>query len=223
MLLGDGARLQQGIPQLRDERGQVLDKGQVTLKVRVAEESASALIRFEVDDTGVGIEAEALARLFTAFEQADNSLTRRYGGTGLGLAITRKIAQQMDGDAGAEKLLWARQHLLVLARLKKGAPGAEIATTPSDDSVESWLGSVLPEPGCCWSRMKHQWRSRPGTPKAAGIVVDLAVDGAGGSAPGPGTGLWAGADGHADAGHERAGSDAAHPAGGSGKTFPSWR
>jgi signal transduction histidine kinase len=55
-----------------------------------------------VQDTGIGIAPEALKRLFVAFEQADSSTTRRYGGTGLGLAITKRLAQMMGGEVGAD-------------------------------------------------------------------------------------------------------------------------
>ncbi|MCK6422249.1 MAG: response regulator [Aquabacterium sp.] len=59
------------------------------------------LLRFEVQDSGIGIDAQALQRLFQPFAQADASTTRRYGGTGLGLVITRRLAEVMGGDAGA--------------------------------------------------------------------------------------------------------------------------
>jgi CheY-like chemotaxis protein len=58
------------------------------------------LIRFEIEDTGVGIPADAQGRLFERFNQADASTTRKFGGSGLGLAITRKLAELMQGDVG---------------------------------------------------------------------------------------------------------------------------
>ena len=64
------------------------EKGSITLRKKIIEETDhDLLLRFEVEDTGMGISEEDKSRLFTAFEQADNSITRRHGGTGLGLAI----------------------------------------------------------------------------------------------------------------------------------------
>lgn len=71
-----------------------------TLKQK--ETAAELMLRFEVSDSGIGIAPDAMARLFGAFEQADNSMNRKYGGTGLGLAITRRLAELMGGEAGAD-------------------------------------------------------------------------------------------------------------------------
>ncbi|MEI7431451.1 MAG: response regulator, partial [Betaproteobacteria bacterium] len=79
------------------------ESGSITLRSNTMEEHPdSVLIRFEVQDTGIGIAEDALSRLFTPFEQADNSTSRKYGGTGLGLTITRKLAELMGGEAGVE-------------------------------------------------------------------------------------------------------------------------
>ncbi|NTV72051.1 MAG: response regulator [Azonexaceae bacterium] len=125
-LQGDITRLQQALLNYVANAIKFTAAGQVTLSARLIEESAdSVLIRFEVADTGIGVEPEAMERLFSTFEQADNSTTRKYGGTGLGLAITRKIAILMGGDAGAESTPGVGSRFWFTARLRKGQHESE--------------------------------------------------------------------------------------------------
>ncbi|MBI2277725.1 MAG: response regulator [Dechloromonas sp.] len=101
-LLGDPTRLQQALLNYAINALKFTDTGGVILRAILLEhDENAALVRFEVEDSGIGVAEETLTRLFAAFEQADNSTTRNYGGTGLGLAITRKFAEQMGGEAGA--------------------------------------------------------------------------------------------------------------------------
>jgi PAS domain S-box-containing protein len=102
-LRGDQVRLQQALLNYVGNAIKFTETGSVAVRAMAQEEDLdSVVMRFEVQDTGIGIAADALQRLFAPFEQADNSTTRQYGGTGLGLSITRRLAELMGGQAGVE-------------------------------------------------------------------------------------------------------------------------
>ncbi len=139
-LVGDPTRLQQALLNYASNAIKFTDSGQVTLRVALVDEDEDgARLRFEVQDTGIGIDPEVLPRLFTAFEQADNSTTRRYGGTGLGLAITRKLAELMGGDAGASSTPAVGSTFWFTARLDKGRAGEPMADEGADGDAEARL------------------------------------------------------------------------------------
>ncbi|MCF8152028.1 MAG: PAS domain S-box protein [Burkholderiaceae bacterium] len=119
-LLGDPTRLQQALLNYAANATKFTESGNVTLRAFTLTETAvSALVRFEVEDTGIGIAPETLPRLFNSFEQADSSTTRQYGGTGLGLAITRRLAELMGGEAGVESKVGVGSTFWFTALLKK--------------------------------------------------------------------------------------------------------
>ncbi len=107
-LHGDPTRLMQMLLNLLSNAVKFTEQGAVSLSAQLVSGDEQGLrLRFEVRDSGIGISAEAMGRLFTPFEQSDMSNSRRYGGTGLGLAITRHLARKMGGEAGAHSTLGA--------------------------------------------------------------------------------------------------------------------
>ncbi|MEL4180514.1 hybrid sensor histidine kinase/response regulator [Roseateles sp. PN1] len=100
-LLGDSQRIAEILLNFAGNAIKFTDSGFVKISAQVlATQGRRLTVRFEVEDSGIGIAADACARLFQDFEQADSSTTRRYGGTGLGLAICRRLAHAMGGEVG---------------------------------------------------------------------------------------------------------------------------
>lgn len=122
-LLGDSSRLQQALLNYANNAIKFTETGAVTIQTQMIEENNdSALIRFQVEDTGIGVDSKTIARLFQSFEQADSSLSRKYGGTGLGLAIAKKLAEHMGGRVGVESTPGVGSVFWFTARLKKASP-----------------------------------------------------------------------------------------------------
>ncbi|MEY2633519.1 MAG: hypothetical protein RIR00_2173 [Pseudomonadota bacterium] len=125
-LRGDVTRLRQALLNYANNAVKFSERGCITLRVRIMEERpADLLLRFEVSDQGPGIALDVLPRLFSSFEQGDNSVTRKHGGSGLGLVITRKLAQLMGGEAGAGSRLGQGSTFWFTARLQKAAAAPE--------------------------------------------------------------------------------------------------
>ncbi len=139
-LRGDPTRLRQALLNYVSNAIKFTEKGSITLRSRLLEEQdGEILVRFEVQDTGIGIAPEKLPRLFQSFEQADVSTTRKYGGTGLGLAITRRLAQIMGGEAGAESEIGKGSTFWFTTRLRRGHGIMPAAPAASADSAEEEL------------------------------------------------------------------------------------
>ncbi len=129
---GDPVRLRQVLTNLVGNAIKFTERGSITLVVRrLGETAAQHLLRFEVRDTGIGIEEDARHRLFHSFSQADASTTRLYGGTGLGLAICRRIVDLMGGridvvsEVGRGSTFWFEVPLMkVIGDLRQRDSGA---------------------------------------------------------------------------------------------------
>ncbi len=125
-LEGDPTRLQQAVLNFASNAIKFTDEGSVILRAFGVEQTDdSVLLRIEVQDTGIGVAPDTIPRLFNAFEQADNSTTRKYGGTGLGLVISRRLAELMGGEAGVISELGVGSTFWLTVRLKRKALSAE--------------------------------------------------------------------------------------------------
>lgn len=122
-LRGDVTRLRQALLNFAGNAVKFTEHGSITMSCALLKElDGRSEVRFSVSDTGIGIAAEALGRLFNTFEQADASTTRKFGGSGLGLAISRHLARMMGGDAGVESTPGVGSTFWFTAWLERGTP-----------------------------------------------------------------------------------------------------
>ncbi|HSG22560.1 MAG TPA: PAS domain-containing protein [Azonexus sp.] len=130
-LRGDPTRLSQALLNYLGNAVKFTEHGSVVLSSKLVEQSDDRVVLcFEVSDTGIGVEASAIDRLFSTFEQADNSTTRNYGGSGLGLAITRRLAELMGGAAGVTSVLGQGSTFWFTACFSRSTGNAEFQALP---------------------------------------------------------------------------------------------
>ena len=132
-LRGDPLRLGQVLLNFVGNAIKFSERGAVVVRARALHQAApEILVRFEVEDRGIGIDPAELAQLFTPFHQADPSATRRYGGTGLGLVISKQLAGLMGGEVGVESTPGRGSTFWFTARLGQGGDqGARAPRRPA--------------------------------------------------------------------------------------------
>ncbi|MFO1192470.1 MAG: ATP-binding protein [Rhodoferax sp.] len=136
-LQGDPLRLGQILLNFTGNALKFTEQGRILVRLRRQEDHANELLlRCEVLDTGIGIAAQDLPRMFIAFEQADGSTTRKYGGTGLGLAISKRLAGLMGGEVGVESQPGQGSCFWFTVRLAKAVQDPQ-PVAPADPAVGS--------------------------------------------------------------------------------------
>jgi two-component system, sensor histidine kinase and response regulator len=175
-LYGDPTRLRQIVLNLLANAIKFTEHGNITVTVATTEAAeGSARARFEVKDTGPGVDDEAKRRLFKPFEQADGSITRRFGGTGLGLSICKKLVELMGGEIGIIDRVGGGSVFWFEVVLPHAAPGFDDRTEKSEVDRRSppiHFGRIL-------LAEDNDVNVEVATMmlEGAGYVVDVAVDG----------------------------------------------
>ena len=176
---GDPTRLRQALLNYTGNAIKFTAQGCISLRAILVQDSGDdILVRFEVEDTGIGLTPEQISSLFHAFEQADVSTTRKYGGTGLGLAITRHLARLMGGEAGVESEPGKGSTFWFTARLRRGSGIMPVMKDTGTHDAEAELrlhhgGSriLLAEDNAINREVALELLH------GAGLAVDTAVDG----------------------------------------------
>ena len=133
-LMGDPLRLGQVLTNLANNAIKFTDKGEVSIITKTLEETDDeATLQFSVSDTGIGMTAEQIGKLFQEFSQADSSTTRKYGGTGLGLTISKRLVEMMNGEIRVESIAGQGSHFIFTARFHKSIKEIESYCLPTSD------------------------------------------------------------------------------------------
>ena len=136
-LQGDPTRLRQALLNFVGNAIKFTEQGSIFLRARLLEQNSKGLlVRFEVEDNGIGITPEQQAKLFEAFVQADDSTTRKFGGFGLGLTITHHLAEMMGGETGVQSQLGQGSTFWFTACLQLGQGNIEVYDRADSKSTE---------------------------------------------------------------------------------------
>jgi len=143
-VIGDMPRVRQILTNLLANAIKFTGVGSVSLEVfEEVETSVAVIVRFVVEDTGIGIKSEAIPNLFQPFHQADASTARKYGGTGLGLCIAKNLAELMGGTIELQSTYGEGTKMTVTLPFEKAA-GSPAASSISDASSPGWPGPQMP-------------------------------------------------------------------------------
>jgi CheY-like chemotaxis protein len=139
---GDPARLRQVLTNLISNAVKFTDAGEITVTATAVSTGPLTALRVEVRDTGIGISADALTRLFQPFTQADSSTARRYGGTGLGLTISARLIEAMGGAISATSVPGEGSTFSFELTL----PATDAVEHPSLDTADHGITRAVPGP-----------------------------------------------------------------------------
>jgi signal transduction histidine kinase/DNA-binding response OmpR family regulator len=156
ILIGDDQRLAQVITNLLSNAVKFTPEGGFIRLDAVLEKKAGELctVRMSVTDSGIGVSAEQQSRLFSSFEQADSSTSRKFGGTGLGLAISKRIVEMMNGAIWVESELGKGASFIFTVQLREGAGQQEemkrsvnwgalrVLTVDDDPDIREYFGDI---------------------------------------------------------------------------------
>jgi PAS domain S-box-containing protein len=139
-LRGDPTRLRQAFLNFASNAVKFTEKGSIALCATLVQDRGDdLLVRFSVTDTGIGLAAEQISRLFQPFEQADMSITRKFGGTGLGLSITKQLAELRHGECGVDSQEGVGSTFWFTAVLRRGQGTFPATAIESPTTAEELL------------------------------------------------------------------------------------
>jgi PAS domain S-box-containing protein len=150
-VVADATRLRQILASLIGNAAKFTFGGSVTIRVAASEGNGAHRLRFEVEDTGIGIAPETMAQLFSTFRQADDTATRKFGGIGIGLTLSRRLANLMGGDVGGSSevgrgsLFWVEVPAPLATQTadpQEAAPFAGLKVLVVDDNATNRLVAV---------------------------------------------------------------------------------
>ena len=165
-VMGDGLRLRQVVLNLVGNAIKFTAKGEVVASVQVESQSSDHVqLHFAVRDTGIGISPDQLSRVFEAFEQADTSMTRRFGGTGLGLSISSRLISLMGGRIWVQSHLGQGSTFHFLVNFTLPQVAVEVADEPQDLLLLTGLRVLIVDDNDTnrriLLRMCQNWRMQP--------------------------------------------------------------